>query len=199
MDTRPRVLDASDPGCVSCDTEFLTPTGWKRIDQYSPGDLVAQFHPHTAEIEFVEPIAYVKEPCSEMIEIAPVRGTSQLLSPEHRVLFYSPDKTFGECSAEEFMGALYKKGPSHLHRKFMTAMRKSSGTSSGLSGPALRLQVAFVADGHMSAKTPGSKGTVRLKKQRKIDRLKFLLHAANVEYRSRYQPSTGCSSLSHPG
>lgn len=191
MDTRPRVLDASDPGCVSCDTEFLTPTGWKRIDQYSPGDLVAQFHPHTAEIEFVEPIAYVKEPCSEMIEIAPVRGTSQLLSPEHRVLFYSPDETFGECSAEEFMEALYKKGPPHLHRKFMTAMRKSSGTSSGLSGPALRLQVAFVADGHMTAKTPGSKGTVRLKKQRKIDRLKFLLHAANVEYRSRYQPSTG--------
>lgn len=191
MDTRPRVLDASDPGCVSCDTEFLTPTGWKRIDQYSPGDLVAQFHPHTAEIEFVEPIAYVKEPCSEMIEIAPVRGTSQLLSPEHRVLFYSPDKTFGECSAKEFMEALYKKGSSHLHRKFMTAMHKNSGTSSGLSGPALRLQVAFVADGHMTAKTPGSKGTVRLKKQRKIDRLKFLLHAAGVEYRSRYQPSTG--------
>lgn len=191
MATRPRVLDASDPGCVSCDTEFLTPLGWKRIDQYTPGDLVAQFHPHTAEIEFVEPIAYVKEPCSEMIEIAPVRGTSQLLSPEHRVLFYSPDKTFGECSAEEFMEALYKKGSSHLHRKFMTAMRKKSGTSSGLSGPALRLQVAFVADGHMTAKTPGSKGTVRLKKQRKIDRLKFLLHAAGVEYRSRYQPSTG--------
>ena len=191
MDTRPRVLDASDPGCVSCDTEFLTPLGWKRIDQYTPGDLVAQFHPHTAEIEFVEPIAYVKEPCSEMIEIAPVRGTSQLLSPEHRVLFYSPDKTFGECSAEEFMEALYKKGSSHLHRKFMTAMRKNSGTSSGLSSPALRLQVAFVADGHMTAKTPGSKGTVRLKKQRKIDRLKSLLHAAGVEYRSRYQPSTG--------
>lgn len=191
MSTRPRVLDSSDPGCVSCDTEFLTPTGWKRIDQYSPGDLVAQFHPHTAEIEFVEPIAYVKEPCSEMIEIAPVRGTSQLLSPEHRVLFYRPDETFGECSAEEFMEALYEKGSSHLHRKFMTAMRKSSGTSSGLSAPALRLQVAFVADGHMTAKTPGSKGTVRLKKQRKIDRLKFLLHAAGVEYRSRYQPSTG--------
>ena len=191
MDTRPRVLDASDPGCVSCDTEFLTPTGWKRIDQYSPGDLVAQFHPYTAEIEFVEPIAYVKEPCSEMIEIAPVRGTSQLLSPEHRVLFYRPDETFSECSAEEFMEALYEKGSSHLHRKFMTAMRKSSGTSSGLSAPALRLQVAFVADGHMTAKTPGSKGTVRLKKQRKIDRLKFLLRAAGVEYRSRYQPSTG--------
>ena len=48
MNTRARVLDSSDPGCVSCDTEFLTPLGWKRIDQYEPGDLVAQFHPHTA-------------------------------------------------------------------------------------------------------------------------------------------------------
>ena len=97
MDTRPRVLDASDPGCVSCDTEYLTPTGWKRIDQYTPGDLVAQFHPEHCSIEFVEPVAYIKEPCAEMVAIAPVRGTSQLLSPEHRVLWYSDDKsTFGE-------------------------------------------------------------------------------------------------------
>lgn len=190
MDTRPRVLDASDPGCVSCDTEFLTPLGWKRIDQYTPGDLVAQFHPHTAEIEFVEPITYVKEPCGEMVEIAPVRGTSQLLSKEHRVLWYR-DGQFGEDSAEDFMDELHRRGGSHMRKKFMAAMRTTASGTSGMSEEELRVQVAFVADGHMAAKRPGSKGTVRLKKTRKIERLHKILQDAGIPYQCRIQPSTG--------
>lgn len=190
MDTRPRVLDASDPGCVSCDTEFLTPLGWKRIDQYTPGDLVAQFHPHTAEIEFVEPITYVKEPCGEMVEIAPVRGTSQLLSKEHRVLWYR-DGQFGEDSAEDFMDELHRRGGSHMRKKFMAAMRTTASGTSGMSEEELRVQVAFVADGHMAAKRPGSKGTVRLKEIRKIERLHKILQDAGIPYQCRIQPSTG--------
>lgn len=190
MDTRPRVLDASDPGCVSCDTEFLTPLGWKRIDQYTPGDLVAQFHPRTAEIEFVEPIAYVKEPCGKMVEIAPVRGTSQLLSKEHRVLWYR-DNQFGEDSAEDFMDELHRRGGSRMRKKFMAAMRTTASGTSGMSEEELRVQVAFVADGHMAAKRPGSKGTVRLKKIRKIERLHKLLQDAEIPYQCRIQPSTG--------
>ena len=185
------MLDSSDPGCVSGDTEFLTPTGWKRIDQYVPGDMVAQFHPHVAEIEFVEPIAYVKEPCAEMIEIAPVRGTSQLLSPEHRVLWYGPNEEFGEQSAESFMRELHKRGGGHMRKKFMTAMHTAATNTTGMSEAELRVQVAFVADGHMAAKTPGSLGTIRVKKTRKVERLHKLLQDARIQYRHRTQPSTG--------
>ena len=191
MDTRPRVLDASDPGCVSCDTEYLTPTGWKRFDEYVPGDLVAQYHPHTNELEFVAPVAYVKEPCSEMVQIAPVRGTSQMLSLEHRVLTYAPDGTFDEQSALEFMNELHVVGPNHLHKKFATTFTMVGGKPSGLTEAAFRLQIAFVADGHMPGKLPGSMGTVRLKKTRKIERLHKLLQDAKVPYRYRAQPSTG--------
>lgn len=191
MGTRSRVLDSSDPGCVSGDTEFLTPTGWKRIDQYVPGDMVAQFHPHVAEIEFVEPIAYVKEPCAEMIEIAPVRGTSQLLSPEHRVLWYGPNEEFGEQSAESFMRELHKRGGGHMRKKFMTAMHTAATNTTGMSEAELRVQVAFVADGHMAAKAPGSLGTIRVKKTRKVERLHKLLQDARIQYRHRTQPSTG--------
>lgn len=190
MSTRARVLDSSDPGCVSCDTEFLTPLGWKRIDQYEPGDLVAQFHPHACEIEFVEPVAYIKAPCTEMVEIAPVRGTSQLLSKEHRVLWYR-DGQFGEDSAEEFMDELHRRSGSHMRKKFMTAMHTTASGTSGMSEEELRVQVAFVADGHMAAKRPGSKGTMRLKKIRKIERLHKLLQDAGIPYQYRLQPSTG--------
>ena len=34
-------------GCLSADTEFLTPTGWRRMDAYREGDQVAQWDQRT--------------------------------------------------------------------------------------------------------------------------------------------------------
>ena len=180
---QPIVFDTSDPGCVSADTEYLTPTGWKRFDAYTPGDQVAQFYPDTREIEFVLPLQYIKKPCTEMIAIAPVRGTSQRLSPEHRVLYYLPDGSHAVCSAEEYMTALYRKGGSHLKRKFCTTFNVRNNTHLGLTDAELRLQVAVIADGHFQ--NGNNRCTVRLKKARKIARLKELLAAAEVEWRWR--------------
>ena len=47
-------------GCVDKDTEFLTPTGWKAISEYTTGDKVAQWVPETGKAEFVTPDAYIK-------------------------------------------------------------------------------------------------------------------------------------------
>ena len=191
MSARQRVLDSSDPGCVSCDTEFLTPTGWKRIDQYTKGDLVAQFHPKSKLIEFVEPVSYVCEPCETMVSIAPVRGTSQLLSLEHRVLTYN-GIFVEESSAEEFMRELHEVGASHFKRKFAVTCTPVGVIHSGLSEAQLRVQVAFMADGHLAKSShPGAKGTVRLKRQRKITRMHEVLKAANISYTVRHQHHTG--------
>jgi hypothetical protein len=72
-------------GCVDADTEYLSRSGWQRIADYTGGD-VAQYHPDTGEIEFVDPVEYVKLPCDEMIRFKTPHGVDQLLSPEHRVL-----------------------------------------------------------------------------------------------------------------
>lgn len=177
------VFDTSDPGCVSADTEFLTPTGWKRIDHYAPGDQVAQFYPDTREIEFVAPLAYVKKPCTEMIHIAPARGTSQQLSPEHRVLYYREDGTHGVCSAAEFMEGLHRLGPAAFGRKFCATFSVRGKPGIDLSDAELRLMIAVIADGHFNCTT--SRCVIRLKKERKVDRLRRLLAKAGVKYSIR--------------
>lgn len=173
------IFDTSDPGCVSADTEFLTPFGWKRIDQYQKGDLVAQFYPVKREIEFVTPLTYVKRPCGRMIAIAPTRGMSQRLSHEHRVLYYR-DGDYGVMSAQEYMEQLHARGPNHFRAKFCSTFTVKSNTALPLSDIELRLMVAVIADGHFSYE--GSKCVVRLKKGRKIERLHHLLIKAGIEY-----------------
>ena len=173
------VLDLSDPGCVSADTEFLTPTGWKRIDSYTEGDLVAQFHPDSREIEFVAPLAYIKKPCTSMVAIAPARGMSQRLSGEHRVLYYRADGSHGVCSAEEYMEELHRIGPSRLDKKFCVTFSVLRHSSIPLTGAQIRIMVAVIADGHFQSNTP--RCTVRLKKPRKIERMRTLLSDAGIE------------------
>jgi hypothetical protein len=177
------VFDASDPGCVSADTEFLTPTGWKRIDQYTIGDEVAQFYPDLKEIEFVVPLAYVKKPCTEMINIAPSRGTSQRLSAEHRVLYYNPNGSHGVCAAAEFMATLHQQGASHSKRKFCVTFSVKGSQSINLSDAQLRLMVAVIADGSFSCKT--ARCVVRLKKDRKVERMRKLLAQSSTDYKIR--------------
>lgn len=74
----------NEMGCVSDDTEFLTPTGWKRIDQYA-GEEVGQYDPETEQVSFVANPEYVKLPCATMLHIT-APGIDQLISLEHRVL-----------------------------------------------------------------------------------------------------------------
>ena len=177
-DKTPIVFDTSDPGCVSADTEYLTPTGWKRFDAYTLGDHVAQFHPTTKEIEFVAPLQYIKKPCTEMIHIAPTRGTSQRLSPEHRVLYYRPDGSHDVCSAEEFMRDLHAGGASHFKRKFCTTFSVRNATTMSLDDASIRVMVAVIADGHFQPNS--ARCAVRLKKPRKIERLRMLLATAGI-------------------
>jgi len=84
-----RCINLSDMGCVDASTEYLSPEGWVRIDQYAGGH-VAQWMPEEQRFEFVAPTEYVKKPCPNMIRWK-TRFTDQLLSPEHRVLLYRGD------------------------------------------------------------------------------------------------------------
>ena len=177
------VFDCSSPGCVSADTEFLTPTGWKRIDCYTLGDAVAQFHPDSRSIEFVAPLEYVKKPCNEMIAIAPARGMSQRLSAEHRVLYYMPNGTHAVCSAAEFMRELHTR-KFESSRKFCTTFSVLNRPGIQLSDEEIRLMVAVIADGTFNP-SGSNYCVVRLKKLRKIERLIALLKAANSPYQER--------------
>ena len=97
-----RGICLNDMGCVDATTEYLSPTGWVRIDQYTGGK-VAQWLPSEQRYEFVTPVEYVKKPCNSMLRWrSPF--TDQKLSVEHRVLLYTPEGNPVVYRADQLVG-----------------------------------------------------------------------------------------------
>ena len=72
-------------GCVDKDTEFLTPTGWKKISEYKQGDLVLQWNPDNST-QFINPSNYISEP--EVRDGYYIDGGNRFVCPDHRMPFY---------------------------------------------------------------------------------------------------------------
>lgn len=203
LTTHKKAFCFSDMGCVDSETEYLSPTGWVKISEYA-GGMVAQYHPETRTFDFVSPEKYVKLPCENMIRVKTKYGVDQLLSAEHRVLLedakHNPEKR-ETLSAEQllwrhngymFDGNRAKAGGTRAGTKSIawssaavpTAFNFDGGTGIGLNEPNIRLMVAVIADGYFgSANTTHC--AVRLKKQRKVSRLRYLLVKAGVDFEER--------------
>jgi len=173
-----RAICLNDMGCVDASTEYLSPVGWRRIDEYN-GSEVAQYHPETGAIEFVRPTEYVKKPCPSMIRIKTSRGVDQLLSPEHRVLYVGSTGKTAVASASD-VARQHHAAKYGWKGRIITTFEREVKTQLPITDEALRLQVALMADGHFPNKT--SAVSLRLKKLRKVTRLRELLTAAGVPY-----------------
>lgn len=179
-------------GCVDSETEYLSPTGWVKISEYVGGE-VAQYHPESKSVEFVQPDKYVKLPCHEMIKIKTKYGVDQLLSPEHRVLLEAKSnksKTEVLPAAELFsrheawaQGNKIKKSASKIGYSeacIPVTFNAPDGAGIALTDAQLRVQIAVIADAHFPNRT--AKCVIRLKKERKKIRLRKLLQDAGIEY-----------------
>lgn len=169
------------PGCVDADTEYLTKTGWRRIADYAGGE-VAQYWPDTGLIDFVEKPTFVKLPCPEMIRFKTSRGVDQMFSPEHRVLLAD-----GEVVTAEFIEQWHSiLAPKKLRAR--TTYRVST-PGVDLSDASIRVQVAVNADGyiHRSSAHPNYNNVcqIRVKKERKKNRLRTILVLAGIEFSER--------------
>lgn len=203
-------------GCVDADTEYLSPTGWRRIADYTSG-LVAQYNNDTGKAEFVKPTQFVKLPCDEMVHFKNKYGIDQLLSLEHRMLLTDAEscrKGHGKrvvMQAAEVLASgvawasgspLPPAGPRKLGTKTV-AYRKSAVPTTfvapstrgvDMTDAELRVQIAVIADGHFGGRTTWC--VVRLKRPRKVDRMHTLLQAAGIEYtvcRKDYATAVGYS------
>ena len=76
------------PGCVDRETEYFNGHEWKSIADYQDDEQVLQFDAATGEASLVMPERYIKEPCSKMYRFETPDGLVQMLSPEHRMLYY---------------------------------------------------------------------------------------------------------------
>lgn len=193
-----RAFVLSDMGCVDSETEYLSPTGWVKISEYA-GGLVGQYLPETGEVQFVEPTEYVKKPCAEMYRVKTKYGLDQMLSPEHRVLLVDGKAMSGKREVLQ-AEALYQRQEDWRNGRKVsksssrvgwvsaaipTTFAAQSGAGMPLTNAQIRVQVAVIADAHFANGT--ARCVVRLKRQRKKDRLEQLLTDAGIAYNSREQ------------
>lgn len=181
----------NDMGCVDSDTEYLSPTGWRRISEYTNGS-VAQYIPESGAIEFVEPLEFVKKPCTDMVRIKTSRGVDQLLSPEHRVLYVDEQHNRRVASAASVLAA-HDKNKTGWRGRIISTFDPPNTSGIGISEAELRLQVAVIADAHFPAST--NRCVVRLKKQCKKDRLRTLLRASGTSWKEREQNTATASGF----
>jgi hypothetical protein len=170
-------------GCVSGDTEFLTPNGWKRIDAYSPGDAVAQWAPDGA-LTFAKPLRYVDVPCEGMWQFE-TRRLSMRLSPDHRVPVYQYDGKFVVKTAGELAA--------HPSRHWVP-VNFTRGDAPGLpyTDDEIRLGVAVHADGNFGRRARPDYCRITLRKHRKRERLTNLLERLGIawtEYHNTNRPT----------
>lgn len=189
----------SEMGCVDSETEYLSPTGWQKISEYTSGK-VAQYTPG-GDVEFVAPSEYVKLPCVDMVRIKTKYGLDQLVSPEHRVLITDGKKNtpkYETLSAEKLqcrhdqyhegykkLGGGCKAGTASIAfsgAAIPTAFKYKPTAAMPYTDAQLQVLVAVIADGYFGSKTKHC--VVRLKKERKKTRLCQLLNAAGIPYKN---------------
>lgn len=172
-------LWTSGTGCVSGDTEYLTPTGWQRIDQYVGGP-VGEVRPG-GEVVFVSPDRYIAEPAEHLYHMSTKYGVDMKLCEEHRVI-YSPEAeplNWREKALRDVMAEHSAKATGFRGRIPTTFFYNS--TALPYTDAQIRLHVMVSADGYIDPR----RGTthVNVKKPRKIARARELLAAAGLEWK----------------
>jgi len=179
-------------GPLSADSEFLTPQGWKRMDAYAPGDMIAQWEPASdgdpsaGALRFVEPQDYIVTPATTLRRFRNKHSLSMVLSDCHRLVFYDAQGELREAPAGYVAGTPGK-------RLIPVAFVPQDRPGTGWSEAVLRLAVAINADGHFPAMCVGSTAAydvchVVLRKERKKTRLRELLRACGVTFSETTYP-----------
>lgn len=162
-------------GCVDCDTEFFDGVRWKPISEYKDGDMVLQYNKDgSAELKLPE--EYHKKECNSMWHFSK-HGIDQCLSEEHRVVYRT---SRGNLNIKPFKEVMEIHNKTGFRGKFYTSFNYISN-GINLSDSIIRLMVSIFADGHFQ--NSGNHCVVNLKKQRKKDRLEWLLSLNNIEYK----------------
>lgn len=179
-----------DIGCVDGETEFLSPTGWKKIKDYA-GEAILNFNPESGLSSWEEPKAFIKKPYEFLYHLKTKYGIDQKLSPDHKVLAWRPKGRLGSLyketlSAQELVTEHAKlKSGSPLTIRTAPSLYLSASPSFDIEEAGLRVQVMANADG--SSVGTGNTVQMKLRKPRKIERADYLLDLASIPHTRRVQ------------
>lgn len=182
----------SSGGCVDADTEYFNGSEWKRISDYKrgSGEKVLQYH-ENGVAELVEPIHYIVNDGVETLKhFTNKYGLDMVLSEDHRMFTYKNYTKFSmgirnKLTTEIVTVDEYLKRNEKKERHIPTTFSlKTNGIP--VTNKYIRLLVAIYADGTFD----GNKIIISLKKDRKKDRMRYLLNACDIGYSERNIPKT---------
>lgn len=175
-------------GGVECHkegTEILTPRGWVNFKDLSKEEKVYQFNINDSTITSTNIKRYIKKPFKGELIVYKDRSYDARVTPGHRFIYKDIKENIIEKEAENF----------HMYSKYKlphTAELKG-GKVNSLSYED-RIKIAVQADGTRlywtnkegNKKWRGDKGgynySIRVKKGRKKDRLRYLLKSSNLDW-----------------
>lgn len=160
-------------GCLPCDTEVMTPSGWIRIADWS-GQEILQWNPESGRALFMSPKKFVSGPCEEMLSFDCGKHFGMTVTANHRVPVYDWAGRFRVKSA----GELAARPSKHRVPTTWELVGGPDGCAFDdagrpVSGWMLRLWVAIAADGNYPKQ--GRQCVFSLRRERKIERLRMLL------------------------
>lgn len=188
-------LVTGKPGCVSGDTEFFTGDGWKRIDQYEPGDLVLQYN-HDGTAELVKPDYYHKYPCDEFWDIKSKDGSvNQRVSDEHRLVYASRTGIPLRRSVLEILD-LQRQNVQGFKEEFITTF-DYRGDGIDLSDEQLRVLCVALCYGELIGEKKDHIVRVQITHRGSKYRLRLLLEEAGLEwFEHTYNDESGTTTFS---
>ena len=153
--------------CLTGDHEVLTPDGWKRLDEWSGGE-IACWNPHGEAVNFQKAEAVQFDYDGLLYEYSDSR-ISQLSTSDHKM--YTKKRYDGPW-IEDTVENMQKYRPTIP----FTGFRR---TTSGMEHGRLRVLIMVQADG-----TYKPDGTIQFhfKKKRKIERCKYLLRQTEIPF-----------------
>lgn len=170
------------PGCVDNNTEFFNGFEWKFINSYSLEDQVLQYN-YDGTTSLVFPENYIKEPCNDFFQIKTKYGINQCITKDHNIVYVSKRGNILKTSFEK----MYKKhieNKDGFRGKIIGSFSTFGDNKINLSDNEIRLMVAISADGYFT-KSNTNYCKVNIKKERKKERLEYLLNKCNIEYKKK--------------
>lgn len=163
--------------CVDADTEFLTPTGWKKISDYQQGDLVAQWDNYN--LQFVKPYAYIEQPAETMYHFKSPKSIDMVLSENHDIVYITTKGNINKKRVKDLLEQHNYKIKNGFHGDIPLTFNYEGDSGLTLTDDEIRLQIAFCADGCM---TDESSPFMNLKRARKKQRIIELLNSTNTPF-----------------
>ena len=163
-------------GCVDCDTEYFNGVEWVKISDYKNNDKVLQYNKDGSS-ELVNPLEYHKYPSDYLWHFKTKYGLDQCLSDEHNVYYITSKNNLYHKTFKEVRENHENTG---FKGRFITTFNYQ-GEGLPYNEWEIRLKVAIKADGSFCGTNP-SACYINVKKQRKKDRIEYLLRKNNIEY-----------------